>query len=409
MKNRYNILSFKENFSWSLLSSFIFAFSQWLIISILAKFGSVEMVGLYSLGLAITAPIFLFLLMNLRVVVATDASEARDFSNYLKFRVVTTSIAFFMVFLITLLFNFSWEYKIIINLIALVKLVESLSDVCYGKFQQVENIRLIAISKLWRALFSILAFFTGLLLFNSLVFALIGQLLLWIIVLIFHDLKVIIENSDINVFKGRISKNELKSLAIVALPLGITATLDSLNTNVPRYFISYFQDEEALGIFAGITYIMIVGQTLVTALSQVTIPRFAKYYINDKKNFKKLLYKLLMASTIIGFIGVIFALFLGDFILLVLYSNEFVGYSDIFILSMIAAVFWYSSGFLNAAIMSTRKFKVQVPIFICTVIMTTFASLLLIPHLGLTGAAIALIIGHFTRFVIAAITLKRIL
>jgi len=227
--------------------------------------------------------------------------------------------------------------------------------------------------------------------------------------LMYYDLRTIIWKFGIEIFKGKITLEKLKSLGILAFPLGIAATLDSLNTNVPRYFISYFQDEQALGIFAGITYIMLVGQTIVTALSQVAIPRLSKYYLHDKKRFKKLLYKLLIASIVLGVVGVLLAGVLGDILLLALYSEEYVGYTDVFVLSMFAAVFWYAAGFLNAAIMATRKFKVQVPIFSCTILMTFLASLILIPNLGLAGAAIALIIGHLTRFIVAAFILRKIL
>lgn len=408
MNEKLKLLSFKQNFSWSLISSLFFAFSQWLIVSFLAKFGNAEMVGLYSLGLAITAPVFLLLSMNLRVVVATDSMRKWFFSDYLWFRVFTSFFSVGIIVLITLLLNYSLYYKMVIILIALIKLVESISDICYGKFQQVENLRLIAISKLWRAFFSILAFYISLYLFNELIYALIAQLTLWFVVLVKYDLKIIIRDLSMDNIKRIIQIEKVKSLAILSLPLGISGTLDSLNTNIPRYFISYFQDERALGIYAGITYIMLVGQTVITALSQVTIPRFSQYYIKDKSKFKNLLSKLLIISMLLGLLGIIISFWLGDFILLNLYSEEYLGYKDIFVMSMIAAVFWYSSGFLNAAIVSTRKFKVQVPIFLFTTIMTLLVSFLLIPRFGLFGATLSLIIGHVTRFILATIILKRI-
>src|SRR5690625_2714026 len=111
MMKKYNVLSFKENFSWSFISSLLFAFSQWLIVSMLAKFGNAEMVGVYSLGLAINAPVFLFASMNLRVVVATDYLKTRSFFDYFWFRVITSFFAFTLVLLIIFLLNYNIEYK----------------------------------------------------------------------------------------------------------------------------------------------------------------------------------------------------------------------------------------------------------------------------------------------------------
>lgn len=63
--------SLKVNFSWTILGNSLYAFSQWYIVFILAKFGNPELVGIYSLGLAISAPILMLTGLQLRTVQAT--------------------------------------------------------------------------------------------------------------------------------------------------------------------------------------------------------------------------------------------------------------------------------------------------------------------------------------------------
>lgn len=401
------ILSFKENFSWTFISSIIFAFSQWYIVSILAKLGNVEMVGLYSLGLAVNAPIFLFLSMNLRSIIATDLYEITSFSQYLNFRIITSTVAIFFISLIVLIIDFTIEYKIVILLIAGVKWVETLSDLCHGKFQQKENMKYIAFSKIYRSLMSILSFTFVLWLYESLIFSLLIQIITWLMIVIIFDFKNLVIKYKQKLFKPKIDLKLFKKLLIYALPLGIAGTLDSLHANLPRYFISYFDGEEALGIFAGITYIMIAGQTLIVSLSQVAIPRLTRYYIENLTLYKNLIKKLLILAFFIGLIGIVLAVVFGDLILLLLYSTEYRSYKNILILTMITAIFWYMSGFFNAAIIATREFKVQIPIYITSTFVTLILSIILIPPYSLIGAVFSLMAGHIVRCIYSAFVVRR--
>ena len=56
----------------------------------LAKLGSSSMVGQFSLGLAIAAPVLMFTNLNLRAVQATDAQRTYSFGEYLRLRVAMT-------------------------------------------------------------------------------------------------------------------------------------------------------------------------------------------------------------------------------------------------------------------------------------------------------------------------------
>ena len=92
-----NSKSFLQNFSWTFIGSTIYALSQWLLIVVLAKFGSAEVVGQFSLGLAITAPIILFSNMQLRNIIATDSVNQYSFSEYYGTRIILLLLAFLVI------------------------------------------------------------------------------------------------------------------------------------------------------------------------------------------------------------------------------------------------------------------------------------------------------------------------
>jgi hypothetical protein len=60
---------------------------------VLAKLGSPEIVGQFTLGLAVTAPVVLFTNLSLREVQATDAKHQYLFSDYLGLRLLLTGLA----------------------------------------------------------------------------------------------------------------------------------------------------------------------------------------------------------------------------------------------------------------------------------------------------------------------------
>ena len=68
-------LSLRRNFSHMLIGNAIYSLSQWGILISLAKLSSTEAVGVYTLGIAVTAPIILLTDLQLRTILATDAKK----------------------------------------------------------------------------------------------------------------------------------------------------------------------------------------------------------------------------------------------------------------------------------------------------------------------------------------------
>ena len=85
--------SLRRNVAWTGLANAVYAGCQWAILVALAKAGSAEMVGQFALGLAVTAPVFMFANLQLRSLQATDAKEQYAFADYLGLRVLGVVIA----------------------------------------------------------------------------------------------------------------------------------------------------------------------------------------------------------------------------------------------------------------------------------------------------------------------------
>ncbi|NJN56174.1 MAG: oligosaccharide flippase family protein [Leptolyngbyaceae cyanobacterium SL_5_9] len=412
-------LTLRHNFSWTFLGNVVYAACQWGIVVILAKLGTPEMVGQFTLGFAITAPVILLTNLQLRTVQVTDAKQSYGFNDYLGLRLITTSIALLVILGVVCVVNYRWETTLIILLVALAKAVESFSDVLYGLLQQHERMDRIAISMMIKGVLSILLLSAGLYFTGTIIGGVIGLLVAWTIVLVGYDscnglmllhylqgntLPLSAKNFHLKaVMWPRWHLKTLLRLLWLSLPLGFVMMLISLNTDIPRYFIERQLGERELGIFAAIAYLMVIGNMLVNALAEAANTRLARYYAEGKRHeFQALLFKLMGIGAGLGIVALLVALVAGKPILAIIYQPEYAQYSDLLVWLMVAAGIGYIASFLGYSMSAVRYFRVQIPLFIGVTGASALSCIWLIPLLGLKGAAIALIIGAIVRLSISS-------
>ncbi|MFQ4142454.1 oligosaccharide flippase family protein [Chlorogloeopsis sp. ULAP02] len=394
-------LTLRHNFSWTFIGNVVYAACQWGMLVVLVKLGSPEIVGQFTLGLAVTAPIFMFTNLQLRSIQATDATKQYLFSDYLELRLIGTGLGMLAVAVITFLAGYSWETSLVILLVGLAKAFESISDVYYGLLQQYERMDRIAISLMIKGPLSLILLGTGVYLSRDVTWGVVGLVVAWAMVLLVYDIPngIFILNS---ISKFRWHLVTLTKLIWLSLPLGLVMMLISLNTNIPRYFIEQYLGERELGIFAAIAYLMVVGSMVVNALGQSASPRLAKYYaLGDGVAFCKLLFKLLRIAVLLGGGGVLLAVVGGKQILTFLYRPEYAQHTSLFIWLMITAGIGYLSSFMGYGMTAARYFRIQLPLFAAATISSTVACFLLIPRLGLLGAVIALLIAVIVQAIIS--------
>ncbi|MEG4069006.1 oligosaccharide flippase family protein [Microcoleus sp. Pol11C2] len=414
-------LTLRRNFSWTFTGHLVYAASQWGMLVLLAKLGSPEMVGQFTLGLAVTAPVIMFSNLQLRQLQATDAKGEYVFSDYLGLRLIATALALLIIAGITLKAGYRWETSQVILAIALAKAFESISDVFYGLIQQHERMDRIAIALIIKGPLSLLLLGIGVSLTGSVVGGAIGLAVAWGLVLFGWDLRngrLILKNSsqgrdreDLLVVDAEPANSQnplyprwegktLAKLVWLALPLGLVMMLISLNTNIPRYFLERYLGERELGIFSAISYLMVAGNMVVSALAQSASPRLAKYYAaGNSTAFRTLLFKLVGVGLMLGAGGVFVAVVAGRQILTLLYKPEYGERADLFAWLMVVAGISYVSSFLGYGMTAARYFQVQMPLFALVTGASGLACLWLIPTMGVQGAVIALIVGAIVQAV----------
>jgi O-antigen/teichoic acid export membrane protein len=390
--------SLRVSFTWTLAGNVVYAASQFGILSSLAKLGNSAMVGQYALGLAITAPVFMFTNLQLRGVQATDARHEYQFSDYFTLRCLSTLVGILAICVIVSLSHYDHTTKLVLLLVTSAKAFESFSDVIAGHLQKIERLDQAARALMIRGITSVVMFAVLFWLTRSLVIATLAQTVAWLTTILLYDFRVTTRLlGPVRLFV-RCSPATLKSLVKVSWPLGLVMMLNSLNTNVPRYILENRLGVAELGIFASLAYMLTAMNLIILALGQSVSARLARFFAEgDTRQFKLLMHKLIVFSVCFGISGVFLAVVAGRQILTFVYRAQYASHQDLLIVMVIDAAIMAIGSFLGFGMTAARRFRPQMPITAMTMIVSAALTLALIPKFGLLGAGYALMIASLVR------------
>lgn len=408
-EKNFKPLPLRVNFSWTFAGNVVYAASQWGMLVVLAKLGTPEMVGRFALGLAVTAPVIMFANLQLRAVQATDASDEYSFGEYLGLRLITTGLAFMVILGITAVSGYGRETSLVIMVLGVAKCFESVSDVIYGLLQKHERMDRIARSMIIKGPLSLTAMGVALYLTGSIAWGATALACIWLVLLLAYDIRngIRVAGSGVRQFRPRWRRKDLVRLAKLSLPLGIVMMLISLNTNIPRYFVERYYGEQALGYFAAIAYLMVVGNMVVNALGQSASSRLARYFSEKKRpEFRKLLLGLVLIGFVLGLSGLMVMSVTGEYVLSILYGGGYAQHYALLLWIMLSCFFFYTASFLGYGITATRAFDKFLLPYAGVTVVAIAASYLLVPKYGLVGAAWSLGVTGVASCVVAILILN---
>lgn len=364
---------------------------QWLVIILITKAIGVEELGVYALGMALVNPIFMFASLSLRSLQATDIKVNYPFSSYFAFRVTTSIFATLACFGLVKFLNYEDQTTTVILLLVVLKIIESIADVYFGDAQQKEKMELIGRSLIYRSALALLLATVAIISFQDIRFCVVAMILAYFINFWAYDFRVSAAKVSIRrVFSsGRYLKDNLHFF-MVALPLGVTVSINILYQSVPRFLVDHFHGSFELGVFAATSYFLVVGSTVVNAIGQAAVPRLARYYLENRHAFVVLMRKILAISAAIGMAGVVFAAIFSDAFLSLIYSEDFLGKQEIFVGIMVMSIFVYISGILGCALTSMKAFSIQAYISIFCSVLLCLLSYYWIQERAALGAVIAM-------------------
>lgn len=378
---------------WLLSGNFIFAFSQWLILIMFARMTTKENLGQYALALAFVVPVFSILNLQLRPLYILDTNGVCNYkySNFYYLRCIFLFLSLFFCVLIGVYNNIDFYVLI---LVIFLKFFEGFSDIIYAYYNAKDKTQLISKSLIFKGVISIILVFF-LLYFFDFYYALLGFVLVYFFIWYFLDNKFIIKT-------GEIKNKEVKlSILKFGIPMGVSLGIVSLQSSLPRIFLEKSSGVEDVGVFTVLTYFIIVGSIFMNSICQYLSPKLTRYWNSNIKDFKITFYMLLKISIIFGLICIFIFKILGQFLIRIIYGDEFVVYYEDLNYIMVAGLFLYLStvaGYTMTAIGFVRN---QIFIFAMVLLLSLIFCNFIIPRSGIQGAAIVLILSYLVQALIS--------
>lgn len=389
-----SVPSLRSNFAWTFVGNVLYAGCQWGMLSTLAKLGSPSIVGEFTFGLAVSAPVFMFTNLQLRAVQATDVNAEYGFANYFTLRLLTTLLGLILIAAILPFSRTSFALGIVVLLVAVSKCIECMSDVTAGLLQKEERLERVAISQIVRGIGSVLVFSLTFARFHNLAVSVAVASGVWLAVLVFYDVPNAraLMGTDAPFF--HFDLRALSHLALLGLPLGWVATFASLTVNTPRYFLQHYRGLADQGIYASLSYLVVVINLIVVALSVSVTTRLAHLFAEgDHRHFVLLLTKLSALGGLTAAAGVPLTFLVGRPLLTFLYGREYADHVGLLSLFVVIAGIGTIGSFVFCGLTAARSFRAQVPIFLVAVLVGVAGAAVLVPRFGLTGACVGLLLS----------------
>lgn len=378
---------------WTVAGNFVFAAAQWGLTVVLARGGSPEAVGLFALGLAVTAPVFSLAGLQLRGAQATDARGEHRPEEYVALRALGVGLGLLVTAALALTV-YRGAAPVLLWL-GLAKVFEGLSDVLYGTLQARDRLRDVAVSLMFRGPLGLLLLWLGFRL-GGLPLGAAGLALANALGLLLVDLPRVRAGGLGD--PRRVEWGRVARLARLTLPLGVVIGLVSLSAVLPRFFVERDLGGAPLGVFAALSYVVVAAGVLVNAVGQaVSAPLARLFGAGDLAAFWRLLAKLLGFGALLGALGVGVALVGGAPLLSLLYGPEYAREADAFVWLMLAGAASYVASFAGYAITAVRRFKEQLPLFALVVLALWLGCEVLVPRAGLVGAAVATLLASLVQ------------
>ena len=375
------------NFSYLGVANLFYAFSQWGMLVVTAKLGSVAMTAQLSLGLAVAVPVMIFMGAGLRTIITADVQQRFRFGEYLSARLGLGLVGLVGVILFGLVARFSPQVLGIAALVGVIKFIEGLQEICWGVSQRHEQMQAVGISRILRAITALAGLAAGILLSGQLWVGVVMWGALWGAIFVFYDLP---HARHLESLRISLDWPRIKTIIWRALPLAFVWGLISLNDKAPQYLLNWTQGEEAVGYFAPIAYILQGLGLGVSAAGEAMIPRLARAYHSDKNRFLRNGLRLAGFGALLGAAGLVFAILFGKPLLTLLYRPEYAVYAPVLVALMAVGILRFAQAGVGTAVTAAGLFRQQVPVFLMTLLATLLAGWLLIPRWGLLGAAAAI-------------------
>jgi len=393
----------RKNYLFAFLANILNAGFAWLLLLVIVRLGSNIEAGYFGIAQAISLPIHLFFTLKIRTIQVSDIEKRFTDADYIFSRLLLAIVSFF----VTVIFSYFFYYKnsdlmLVISALALNYSVAIFRENFISIVQLNFRNDLLFYTNLIQNLISFLIFIACYYYSKQLGLSLIIMSLIKILLLYVDSVlaKQFIDHKLIVIFRE--AKNHFKSnvgLILLALPLGITASMSALFNSIPRFYLENYLGLAEVGVFTAITSLVFALNLFVSPFTQVMLPILVKVYHENPKILSKLIIKHLGILSVVSMIGLIGTKILGVFILEILFGKSYLSYTSELFWAMVSAVCLIYFNYANLLLNVKKIYVPQLWIYAFCLLAELVACLFFIPIHKVNGAIFSNIICFGLGFI----------
>jgi len=394
---------------WTLGGNLVYTVSQWACVAVIARSLGPTDVGIFALAGAIAAPVLVLTQLQLRIVLATDVRHSHRLSDFVVVRLWSVVLLVVAVAVAGVVVGGPEAWPVIL-VFGVAKALDSVADVLYGYHQRREEMRAIAIGQAVNGLLSVILLSLGVWWSGSLLVGTIGFALGSAANLFLRVVPAARTSRATDTEDPRQQPVARARLVRLAAPLAIVLLLSAVATSVPRIVLEQAAGSYTLGIYAGVSFVVLAAANLVNALGNALSPRLARTHaVGDRKGFIRVLGRGILFGVGLGVVGAVLALLVGDQVLGWLYGPDY-GDSGTLLAALCAvSVISFTASFLVGGVTAARRFGQQLPIAVVTCAVAVVGSIWFIPRSGVPGTVAVSLAAAVVQLVGYAVILRRVL
>jgi len=392
-------------FGWSAVGNYLYAAAQFAVLLVIVARGTQSDVASFLLALAVAAPIFMTMSLNLRAALASDSAGDYTVRAYIVTRAASTAVGVVLVIVVSFFIGAGSGGTLAIVLMGLAKASESVSNLAQGAYLHAEKHEYVTASQISLAVLGYGGFVAVFVSTGNLEAALVALGIGWLMSALVVDSFLIRRvKDDLASMNG---SDSAVTLARVSAPLGLERGATALAAYLPLIVLDLSgATVAAVAAFGVVSQTVRVVQVFARTSSFALIPALSRLYAAGEHRVLGALFRKLFL--IVGIAGValfVGAVSVGDRLIELIFGAAYVvdGLIEIIALNGASIVFL---ALTMIGLLSFRKFRLVLGVRILAIGVTTLFLVVLTGRYGVLGVASAAVLGNATSVVVGLFMIR---
>lgn len=205
------------------------------------------------------------------------------------------------------------------------------------------------------------------------------------------------KNSQIRVKAAQILNDFSNNLKLGKWILGSTI-ISTLSSQSYPWLLAFFSDKASVAVLGVTMSLANIFSPLLQGINSYVFPKMSQ--VKSKGTLIdviRVMKKAVIFLSIIFGIWIIFGIFFGNYLLTIVYSSKYAGYSNILIIVIFSSFVSAVTAPLNSALDALERADISFKSLIAGLIVTVSVGILLIYHFGLYGAVIGILLSNLAN------------